>query len=61
MVQVDRHCPICEAPAPLMEGVAPVVLNFSMACLGEQPATRLPWYAPLDPRTVDLRGPPATA
>ncbi len=61
MLHTDSHCPICEAPIPICDGVADLSFLMQEALLGTR--VILPALVPVHsvPTTLRLRGPPAVS
>ncbi|MGB3868074.1 MAG: hypothetical protein WBG34_09325 [Flavobacteriales bacterium] len=61
VVHVDIHCPLCEAPLPIFDGVPEQALKIGMVYLGDPDTLPVP-SAFLEPIAVPrLRGPPGEA
>lgn len=61
VVHVDVHCPMCEAPLPIFDGVPELLIQGDMVCLGTAPAVPGPAAIPALNAAPRLRGPPLTA
>ena len=57
----DTHCPICEAPAPICDGVATFSLSMEMVLMGTRPEGTTPSIGEIPAEAPRLRGPPSLA
>ena len=57
-LHADAHCPICEAPAPVCDGVAAFSLSLEMVLLGTHADVTAPSVAVITAEAPRLRGPP---
>lgn len=58
VVHVDIHCPLCEAPLPIFDGIPVHTAQVNMVCLGGPPAIPGPAAIPALIAAPRLRGPP---
>jgi hypothetical protein len=58
-VHADTHCPICEAPAPVCDGVAPFSFNVEMVLMGMRADATAPSIVEVAAEAPRLRGPPS--
>lgn len=61
VVHVDVHCPLCEAPLPILDGVPHHAAQVNMVCLGTPPVVPAPAVIPILIAAPRLRGPPSRA
>lgn len=58
VVHTDTHCPICEAPAPVLDGLASSPFSVAMVLLGAHVDPAVPGVAVVPSVAPRLRGPP---
>jgi hypothetical protein len=58
VLHADTHCPICEAPAPVCDGVATFSFVMERVLLGTQADLTVPPVTVIPARAPRLRGPP---
>ena len=59
MMHADTHCPICEAPAPICDGVATFSLDMEMVLMGTRSDVTVPSVVEITAEAPRLRGPPS--
>ncbi len=59
MLHEDTHCTICEAPAPICDGVATFSLTMEIVLLGTRTVIHAPTVVEIAADAPRLRGPPS--
>lgn len=59
VLHADTHCPICEAPAPVCDGVVTFSLHMEMVILGTHGEVNASSVSVVTAEGPRLRGPPS--